>query len=417
MACATCKSAGKRHKTLIAKSRSLRKVALAAIAGAWISISAANAQPREANFDSVLRELWPLAQAQGTSRATFDLAFRGLTPDSRVEALTKRQPEYGKPVGDYVASVVSSSRIETGKQKATQWSTTFDRVDKDFGVDRGILLGIWGIETSFGGAKDRWDVLRSLATLVYINYRAPYFRKELLAALKILQDGHVTREKFLGSWAGAMGQPQFMPSNFYEYAIDFSGDGRRDIWNTVPDVLGSMGNYLKKEGWAPDLHWGFEVALPKDFDMMRSRAIFSEWTALGLRRADGVALPKDGDGILFFPSGAAGPAFLVTRNFNVIKLYNNSDVYALAVGHLADRIRGGGRLRSSWPQSDRQLPREERIALQKKLAERGHKVRDFQGRMDFDLRDAIRIEQKRLGMTPDGHPTAQLLDQLGANAR
>jgi hypothetical protein len=199
--------------------------------------------------------------------------------------------------------------------------------------------------------------------------------------------------------------------------VDFSGDGKRDIWNTVPDVLGSMGNYLKKEGWTPGLPWGFEIVVPAGFDTMQSRGTFGEWKGLGFTRADGGALPDTGDAILFFPSGATGPAFLVTRNFNVIKLYNNSDVYALSTGHLGDRIAGGAKLRATWPANDRQLSREQRMALQKRMAELGHKVRDFQGRIDFDLRDAIRVEQKKLGLKPDGHPTIALLDGIGAGSR
>ena len=398
----------------MAPFRLTAKLALAAFVAATPYALAAQ---ESGSFDTLKKELWPLAEAQGISRATFDLAFRGLTPDARVAALTKRQPEYGKPIGDYLASMASPSRIDNGVRKGTQWSTTFRQVDERFGVPRGILLGIWGIETSYGDVKDRWDVVRSLATLVHIDYRAPYFRKELLTALKILQEGHVTREKFLGSWAGAMGQPQFMPSNLYAYAVDFSGDGKRDIWNNVPDVLGSMGNYLKVEGWTPGLPWGFEVIVPDGFDTMRSRGTFSEWAMLGFMRADGGKLPDAGDAILFFPSGAAGPAFLVTRNFNVIKLYNNSDAYSLSVGHLGDRIGGGARLRAAWPANDRQLSREQRMALQKRMAELGYKVRDFQGRIDFDLRDAIRIEQQKLGLKPDGYPTVTFLEGIGAARR
>lgn len=199
-------------------------------------------------FQSLMQELWPLAQARGVSRATFDAAFAGLTPDARVAALTRRQPEYGKPIGAYVNSIAAPSRIDAGQRKAVQWAQTLDGEERTFGVERWIILALWGIETSYGADKDRWDVIRSLATLVNAGYRAPYFRSELLVALNILQDGHVARKAMLGSWAGAMGQPQFMPSNFYEYAVDFSGDGRRDIWTNVPDVLGSIGNYLRKEG-------------------------------------------------------------------------------------------------------------------------------------------------------------------------
>jgi len=256
-------------------------------------------------------------------------------------------------------------------------------------------------------------VFRSLATLAQARFRDPYFRDELLVALKILQDGHIAREQMLSSWAGAMGQPQFMPSSFEAFAVDFSGDGRRDIWTNVPDVLASTANYFQKWGWTSGMPWGFEVVVPQGFDYRRSRGPFSDWNKLGVRRADGGALPPKGDAILFFPSGAAGPAFLITENFVVIKRYNNSDAYALAVAHLADRLHGGGPIRAAWPLEDKQLSREARIALQRKLAALGYDVHDFEGRIDFDLRDAIREMQVKFGMLPDGHPTAALLDRLG----
>ena len=366
-----------------------------------------------ADFKSFLAELWPDAQAKSITRATFDRAFAGLTPDARVLAATRRQPEYGKPVGAYINDIVSAGNIATGARKAAEWSKVFDAVEKKFGVERWILLAIWGMETSYGAAKDRWDVFRSLATLAQARYRHPYFRNELINALQIMQDGHIARDKMVSSWAGAMGQTQFMPKNFLDYAIDFDGDGRRDIWNNIPDVLGSTGNYLNKEKWKHGLPWGFEVTVPKDFDYRRSRASFVEWSKLGVRRADGAAFPPAGNGILFFPSGAGGPAFIVTENFDVLKEYNNSDAYALAVGHLADRLHGGGPIRTRWPADDRQLLRDQRIALQKKLAELGYNVKDFEGHIDFDIRDFVRMEQVKLGMLPDGHPTAALLERLG----
>jgi hypothetical protein len=219
----------------------------------------------------------------------------------------------------------------------------------------------------------------------------------------------------LGSWAGAMGQPQFMPSNFFDYAVDFSGDGRRDIWSNVPDVLASIANYLRKEAWNPDLTWGFEVVVPRGFDYQRSRGSFADWARVGLQRPNGQDFPTHGDAILFFPSGAAGAAFLVTENFVVVKRYNDSDVYALAVLHLADRIRGLGPIRADWPADDHQLSRDERIALQKRLAELGYYIRDFEGHFDFNLRDAIRDVQVKFGMLPDGHPTPALLKRLETN--
>ena len=372
-----------------------------------------DAPPPIVDFKSFLEELWRDAQAQGIKRVTFDLAFAGITPDQRVIAITKRQPEYGKPAGAYVNSIASPARAAAGLRKAAEWSKTFDAIEKKYGVERWIILAIWGMETSYGADKDRWDVIRSLATLAQAGYRHPYFRNELLVSLKILQEGHITRDKFVGSWAGAMGQTQFMPTNFMDYAVDFSGDGRRDIWTNVPDVLASTANYFQQEGWQFGVPWGFEVTVPNGFDYRRSRGTFADWSKLGVRRADGGDYPATGNAILFFPTGVPGPAFLVTKYFDVIKAYNNSDVYALAIGHLADRMRGLGPIRAAWPQHATQLSRDDRIALQKRLAELGYKVNNFTAHIDFDLRESIRSEQVKFGMLPDGHPTTALLDRLG----
>jgi len=377
--------------------------------------SAAPAQQQ--SFAAFVQELWPDAQAKGVTRATFDLALRGVTPDARVIAATKRQPEYGKPFGVYVNSIVSADRLARGREKAREWSGTFDVVEKQFQVERWVLIALWGIESDYGAEKDHWDVFRSLATLAYIRYRHPYFRNELLVAMRILQDEHLPREKMVSSWAGAMGETQFMPSNFIDFAIDFSGDGRRDIWTNVPDVLASTANYLHKSNWKPGLPWGFEVIVPKGFDYMNSRGTFAEWQTLGLVRADGKPFPREGIGFLFFPAGARGPALIATENFAVLKEYNNSDAYAVAVGHLADRLNGGPPIKAPWPADDIQLSRDARIALQKKLAALGYKVNDFEGHIDFDLRDNIRTEQKKFGMLPDGTPTLLLLQRLDVNGK
>jgi lytic murein transglycosylase len=369
-----------------------------------------------AQVSAFLDALWADAQKRGITRTTFDRALAGFAPDARVIAATRREPEYGKPVGLYIGSIASKSNIATGAAKATQWAGAFDAIEAKYGVERAIVLALWGIESSFGASADRFDVIRSLATLAEARYRDPYFRNELLVALKILQEGHIARERMVGSWAGAMGQPQFMPSSFYQYAVDFTGDGRRDIWTSVPDVLASIANYLARSGWQRGLSWGYEVVLPpKGFDYRASRGSFAEWTRRGVRRADGGALPDAGEAFLLFPSGAAGPAFLVTANFNVIKLYNNSDVYALAAGHLADRIGGRAPFRAAWPKDDPQLSRDARIALQRKLASLGYTVKDFAGRLDFDQRDAVRDLQVKNGMVADGHPTPALLARLGIN--
>jgi lytic murein transglycosylase len=373
------------------------------------------AEPTE-SFQTFLQKLWPDAEKRGVTRATFDAVFAGVTPDPRVMALTRRQPEYGKPVGEYLAGMVSKDRIEKGRQKLSEHADALASVEQTYGVDRAVLVAIWGVETSYGRFSDRWDVVRSLATLAHARFRDPYFRNELLAALAILQARHIAREKMTGSWAGAMGHTQFMPTSFMDYAVDFSGDGRRDIWTTIPDVLASTANYLQK-GWIPGLPASVEVIVPAGFDYTKSRASFADWTRLGVRSTSGKPFPADGEAILFFPTGSKGPAFLVTGNFNVIKRYNNSDVYALAVAHLAERFRDGEPIRTAWPRDDRQLTREERIALQRKLAERGHKVRNFTGHFDFDLRDSIRQEQSSLGLVADGHPTQPLLEKLGITSQ
>ncbi len=387
---------------------------LAAIAIVITVLVPAHAQQK--TFATFVVELWPDAQAKGITRASFDLAMHGVTLDPRVIAATQRQPEYGRPFGDYVNAVANKRRIAEGQMKARQWTKTFDAIEKRFGVERWILIALWGIESDFGAEKDRWDVFRSLATLAYVGYRDPYFRNELLVAMKIMQDQHFERKRMVSSWAGAMGQTQFMPTNVVDYAIDFSGDGKSDIWSNVPDVLGSTGNYLHKENWKPGLPWGFEVTVPKGFDMMHSHANFSEWRALGLRRVDGKPFPS-GSGILFFPAGHRGPAIIVTPNYDVLKEYNNSDAYAVAVGHLADRMQGGPPIKAAWPPDDRPISRDARIALQKKLAALGYKVNDFEGHIDFDLRDNIRDEQKKFGMVPDGNPTAAFLERLGVEVR
>jgi len=390
---------------------------LRAVVALLIILVAAPAQAQQATppFQKFLTDLWKDAEAQGITRATFDRAFSGVTPDPRVIATTKRQPEYNKPAGLYVNQIASPGNAAEGRRKEVQWHGTFDAIEKKYKVERWVILAIWGMETSYGALKDKWDGIRSLATLAYAKYRDPLFRNELLVALKIIQEGHISREKFVSSWAGAMGQTQFMPTNFMDYAVDFDGDGRRDIWTNVPDALASTANYFAKAagGWKWGMPWGFEVIVPKGFDLMKSHAAFEEWTKLGVKRADGKPFPASGNGILFFPAGFPTPAFIVTPNFDVIKDYNDSDVYALAIGHLSDLMQGGGPFKTPWPARATQLPRDDRIALQKKLAELGYDQTRFSAHIDFKMRDFVRAEQKKHGLVTDGQPNATLLDRMG----
>jgi len=368
-------------------------------------------------FQSFVEDLWPQVQSRGVSRATFDSAFTGVTPDPRVLAATRRQPEYGKPLQAYINSFAGPARIAAGQRSATRWNDTIAAVERAYGIDRFTILSIWGAESDYGAEKPQWDVVRSLATLAHARYRDDVFRDELLAALQILQEGHVSRDLMLGSWAGAMGQCQFLPSSFLQWAVDFSGDGKRDIWSNVPDVLASISHYLIGHGWTPGMPWGFEVVVPPRFDYRRSRGSFQEWAALGVRRADGGPLPDRYNAILFFPSGAGGPAFLVTDNFIAIKRYNDSDAYALAVAQLADRLRGLGPIRATWPPHDMPLSRVQRISMQHGLAQLGYNVADFQGHIDFDLRDAIRDVQAKAGKMPDGHADLSVLELILSQAR
>ena len=378
--------------------------------------SAASSPAANDDFQSFIAALRPEAETSGVSRATFDAAFKGIAPDPQVIAATKRQPEYARPVGAYIASLVSDGRVASGKKRGAEFKDTLAAIEQKFGVDRTILLAIWGIESNYGTEPDGKDVIRSLATLAQARYREDFFRRELLSALVILQRGHIARDKMLGSWAGAMGQPQFIPSSFLRYAVDFSGDGRADIWTNVPDILASIANYFRESGWTAAQPWGFEAMLPAGFDYRKSRAPFAAWTALGLLRADGGALPGTGEAILFFPSGYRGPAFLVTKNFEAIKRYNNSDAYALAAVHLAARIEGASAVRGRWPDDEKPLSREERAELQRLLAAAGYKVSNFHGQIDFDLRDNIREIQASAGLVPDGHPDAALLAIVRARA-
>jgi membrane-bound lytic murein transglycosylase B len=383
---------------------------------AFVLASARASGETTASFQLFLAALWRDAAARGITRETFDAALAGVTPDPAVLAAKRQQPEYGKPFGAYLASLVSPARLQAGLRKSAQWDGTLRAVEKKFGVDRSILVSIWGIESSFGEGDDRWDVFRSLATLAHAGFQHPLFRDELLSALKMLQEAHVPRRQFVGSWAGAMGQAQFLPSSYLTYAVDFDGDGRADIWRSVPDALASIANYLQKSGWLAGVPWGFEVVVPQRFDYRASRGAFRDWAQRGLMRADGGHLPEAGSAILFFPSGAEGPAFLVTANFLVLKRYNNSDAYALAVAELSDRLRGVGPIPASWPADDFQPSRGERIALQRRLSELGYKIEDFEGHLDFDLRDAVRDQQQKLGMTPDGHPSRAFLSRIGVHA-
>jgi lytic murein transglycosylase len=381
-----------------------------------LTLLCAGAAPASAQdngeFRRFVESVWPEAQARGVSRATFDNAFRGVAPDPKIVALTKTQSEFGRPIWDYVAGAISVQRLERGRQLASQWAQSFEAAERTYGVPRSVILGIWGMETNYGSFVGNIYVIRALATLAYTRYRGDFFREELLTALQILEQDHVERDTMVGSWAGAMGQTQFMPSSFMKFAVDGNRDGKRDIWNSVPDAIASTANYLRQQGWKPGLPWGFEVELPEGFDFRNLRQGFLAWAGLGVRRVDGKALPSSGEAALFLPGGAKGPAFLITDNYQAIKTYNSSDAYALGVAHLGDRVMGGPAIKGKWPTNEPMLDKDERVELQRRLATLGFYTGEQDGRLGSLTREAVRNFQLRRGLIPDGYANPAVLREL-----
>jgi membrane-bound lytic murein transglycosylase B len=363
-------------------------------------------------LEAFVASLWPLARAKGVSRATFDAAFSSMTLDEGILKLTRQQAEFSRPIWDYVETGVSPARVETGARKARDLDAVLDRIEARYGVDRRVVLGVWGMETNFGAFTGGKDVIRSLATLAEAGYRGTFFRDQLVTALLILQQGHVAREEMKGSWAGAMGQTQFMPSSFMSYAVDFDGDGHKNIWTSVPDALASTANYLRRHGWTPGLAWGVEVMLPRGFDYGHTAASFPAFAHRGVRRADGRAMPARGEAHLFLPAGWRGPTFLVTANFEAIKRYNNSDAYALAVALLGDRALGAGPLRAAWPVDAPQLSRAQKAELQRRLTGLGFDAGEPDGRIGSKTRATLRSFQHSHGLVPDGYPDMASLEAL-----
>jgi membrane-bound lytic murein transglycosylase B len=370
-----------------------------------------------ANFRNCLAGLWPLAERRGVSRALFEANVAGLTPDLRIMDLLDAQPEFTKSFWDYLDILVNEDRIQNGRAILAQHRATFDAVEKAYGVERHFIAAIWGVESNYGTQIGERSVIRSTATLACIGRRQDYFREEFLSALEILARGDVKADHLKGSWAGAFGPTQFMPTSFKRYAVGFDGDGRRDVVDSVPDVIASTANNLKKDGWVTGQTWGYEVVVPKGFNFMladRSRVMsVQEWERAGIRRAGGKAFPRvDDRAYLLVPAGAQGPGFLMLQNFRVIMKYNPAEAYALAIGHLADRLRGGEPFVQAWPRQERVLTRAERYELQQHLAARGYDVGEPDGRLGGKTRNALRQFQSSVGHVPDGFASAAILERL-----
>jgi lytic murein transglycosylase len=390
----------------------------------------ASAQSIDAQFRSWLeQDLWPDAKANGVSKKTFDAAFAGVSPNLKLPDLVlpgqkaetpkqQHQAEFGSP-GNYFAEKTVGAVTTGGRARASRFGKTLGAIEKQYGVPAGVVLAIWGRESGFGAAKIPHDAFEVLGTKAFLATRKDMFRTEVIAALVMLQKGLVTRGTMKSSWAGALGQPQFLPTSFLKHAVDFDGDGVADIWNSAPDTLASIANYLVDYGWVKGRDWGFEVTVPKSVSCAlegpdQGKRI-SEWAALGIGRVSGKPFPKSelkAEGFLLMPAGRSGPAFIVTPNFYVLKEYNESDLYALFIGHGADRIANGDRqFVGSWGKVGG-LYRSDVAALQRGLEKLGYDVGGADGLPGFRTRRSIGDWQAKNGLAPTCFPDAGLVKAL-----
>lgn len=370
----------------------------------------------EAGLQRFVQSFRARALASGVSAGTYDNAMRIARYNPEVIRLDRKQAEFSRPVWLYLDSAVSDARIGTGRQKMAQLNGIMSAIEARYGVPREIVLAVWGMESNFGANRGKMQIIPSLTTLAYDGRRGEMFQGQLIAALRILQAGDTDPEHMLGSWAGAMGHTQFMPTSYLEYAVDFTGDGRRDIWSEDPtDALASTAAYLARNGWQRGQAWGAEVQLPAGFNMGQigkgTRKSTGDWAAQGVRRFGGGALPG-GNGSIIMPAGARGPAFLILDNFRSILRYNNSDNYALGVSFLGERLAGRAGVQGSWPREDRPLSTAERQEIQQRLMAKGFYQGEIDGLFGSGTMEAVAAYQRSIGVTPDGYPTSILLGQL-----
>jgi membrane-bound lytic murein transglycosylase B len=370
----------------------------------------------EQRFAKWVADFRATARAEGISDATLRSAFDPVRYLPRVIELDGAQPEFTRTVWDYLDNAVTPQRVATGQDKLLQVRTEAEAAAARYGVPPAVVVAIWGMESNYGGNYGNTPVIDALATLGFEGRREEWARRELIAALKILDSGDIARDRMVGSWAGAMGQTQFLPSNFLAYAVDADGDGRRDIWGSMPDVVASTANFLSRSGWQAGVPWGVEVRLPPGFDYGRAdtsvRQSTAQWTAEGLRAVDDQPLPAFAEATVLLPAGARGPAFLTGPNFRAVLRYNNSSNYALAVGLLAQRLAGGPGVQAPWPRDLPALTRSQMVELQTALNQRGFATGAADGVMGPATREGLRRYQRSVGLAADGYPSAELLQRL-----
>nr|WP_246107257.1 lytic murein transglycosylase [Puniceibacterium confluentis] len=368
-------------------------------------------------FDAWVRGFRSRALGAGVSGAVFDRAFRTARYDPEVIRRDSNQAEFTKSIWDYLDSAASETRVTNGRAALRDNTATLARIEAKFGVDKEIVLAIWGMESAYGTHRGSLSIVNSLATLAYDGRRGAFFEQQLIAALKILQNGDTTPETMTGSWAGAMGHTQFIPTSYEALAVDFDGDGRRDIWSDDPtDALASTAAYLARYGWVKGMPWGVEVQLPKGFDYSDAARdvvkLPSDWARQGVVGMDGAPVRDHGTASVWLPAGAGGAAFLIFKNFSVIARYNAADAYVLGVGHLGDRIRGKGPIKAEWPRADRALSFAERQEMQRLLTARGFDTKGVDGRVGPLTIKAVRGFQRSVGMAPDGYASLNVLTRL-----
>ncbi len=371
----------------------------------------------EAGFDAWAQDFIGRAAARGIRRDVLQAAFASLAYDPGVIVKDRNQGEFVKTIWDYLDKAVSEDRVANGLKALAQNRDLLDRIEAAYGVEKEVVVAIWGLESSYGANRGNLPLIRSLASLAYDGRRGAFFEDQLMAALEIIQGGNVAPANMTGSWAGAMGHTQFMPTSYLAHAVDFTGDGRRDIWSDDPaDALASTAAYLARSGWVTGRLWGAEVTLPAGFDIgltgdgMQKTA--ADWAALGVRAADGGNLPDDGPSSILLPAGAQGAAFIIYPNFRAIERYNAADAYVIAVGHLSDRLKGGSPIRAAWPRADRALQLAERVELQERLTSAGFDTGGADGKVGPRTIAAVKAFQRSIGMVPDGYASLDILRRL-----
>ncbi len=371
----------------------------------------------QTGFESWIADFRTTALAEGISGATYDAAFAGAQFDPKIVDRDRRQNEFTKTIWDYLDTAVSDARVANGRAALAKERDVLRDIAATYGVRAEIVAAIWGLESAYGSYRGDTPTLAALATLAYEGRRAAFFEGEVLAALTILEREETTPAQLRGSWAGAMGHTQFMPSSYLDLAVDHTGDGRRDIWSNDPtDALASTAAYLAHHGWQEGLPWGIEVLLPDPFDYLQARRdntmTLAEWRALGVVPVGQPDMPEEAALSLLLPAGADGAAFLISENFEVLERYNTADAYVIAVGHLADRIAGAGPLTSGWPRGDRALSFDERIELQTRLRAAGFDPEKIDGRIGPLTISAVRAYQQAQGVRPDGYVSLRVLNRL-----